>query len=124
REIGTVEVQALSGTQSDLLFQGLPRSMTVQETHRESVLELPRDAVRLAENAHDPNQAVRFAPMAWGVQFHPEFNARVSSGYLKVRGTEIVAEGMDLAALRDGVRDAPDGRQLLARFAQIVWDAS
>ena len=120
REIGTVQVERDPVSESDRLFQSMPRRMTVQETHRESVLVLPPAAVRLAQNAHDPNQAVRFAPMAWGVQFHPEFNARVSAGYLEVRAAEITAEGMDLALLREGVRDGPDGRQLLAQFAEIV----
>ncbi len=124
REIGTVEVQCVSAGQSDRLFHGMPRQMTVQETHRESVLVLPQAAVRLAENAHDPNQAVRFAPMAWGVQFHPEFSARVSAGYLKVREAEIAAEGIDVAGLRKGVRDSPAGRQLLGRFAEIVSESN
>ena len=124
REIGTVQVEGVPGFESDRLFQSMPRRMTVHETHRESVLVLPPAAVRLAENAHDPNQAVRFAPMAWGVQFHPEFNARVSAGYLQVRAAEIAAEGMDLALLREGVRDAPDGQELLARFAEIVSEAN
>ncbi|MDG2049186.1 MAG: glutamine amidotransferase [Myxococcota bacterium] len=123
REIGTVEVEGLPGMQADRLFQSMPRRMTVQETHRESVLELPEAAVRLAENAHDSHQAVRFAPLAWGVQFHPEFDARVSNGYLAVRASELAAEGMDPEVLRRAVRDSEDGRRLLGRFAEIVSEA-
>jgi GMP synthase (glutamine-hydrolysing) len=120
REIGTVTVDV--EVPDDALLGQLPSRLTVQETHRESVLRLPPGARRLAGNRADPHQAFRFGDRAWGVQFHPEFDAAVSRGYLTRRRAELLAEGLDPDALLAGCRDAPDGARLLARFAALVRD--
>jgi len=120
REIGTVTVD-VEDPDDALLGHGPPR-LTVQETHRESVLRLPPGARRLAGNRADPHQAFRFGERAWGVQFHPEFDAAVSRGYLRRRRAELIAEGLDPDALLAGCRDASDGARVLARFAALVRD--
>lgn len=121
REIGTVRVSlATDLCEGDRLLGGLPPELVVQVTHRESVLTLPPGAVRLGGNAADPNQAVRFADRAWGVQFHPEFDAEVSRSYLTARRVELIAEGLDPDALLRATADSPDGARLLARFGEIV----
>ena len=50
-------------------------------THLESVLALPAGAVRLAESDLDPVQAFSVGERAWGVQFHPEFDAETVRAY-------------------------------------------
>ena len=120
REIGTAEIELLPAVRNDLLFGKMPRQLIVQETHRESVVALPESAIRLGANPHDPYQVVRFGPRAWGVQFHPEFDAEVSAAYLEVRRAELVEEGLDLQALTDRVEDSGHGRGLLAGFADLV----
>ena len=57
---------------------------------------------------------------AWGVQFHPEFDADVMRGYLEGRRERILAEGLDADALRAAVADAPAGPRILRRFAARV----
>ena len=57
----TAEGRALSDTWPDHVYQW----------HREGV-DLPRDAVLLAEGECFPVQAFRYGPCAYGIQFHPE----------------------------------------------------
>jgi len=116
REIGRVLVGLRSEAREDLLFRGLPDPLPVLETHSQSLRVLPPGARLLAGNDHDPHQAFRLGERAWGVQFHPEFDADVVRGYLAERGDELRAEGLDPAALAAGLRDTPGARRILERF--------
>ncbi len=120
REIGSVTVDVVAST--DALFEGLPMRLRVQATHRESVLRLPPGAVLLGGNRADPHQAFRVGECAWGVQFHPEFDAEVMRGYLAGRRAELIEEGLDPDALLADCQDSPDGARLLGRFAELVRD--
>jgi GMP synthase (glutamine-hydrolysing) len=119
REIGSVEVR-LRDARADPLLRGLPDRAHFQATHVESVLALPRGAVLLAENEADPHHAFRLGDAAWGVQFHPEFDADVMRGYLEVRRDVLLDEGLDPDALHRSVVDTPQGAVLLRRFARIA----
>lgn len=46
------------------------------------MIELPKNAVRLAFNNHDKNHAFRVGSCAWGVQFHPEFDENIMDLYI------------------------------------------
>ncbi len=120
REIGTVEVELLPEARCDALFRELPQRLTVQETHVESVLVLPAGARLLAASHGDPHQAFAVATSAWGVQFHPEFDADVIRGYLETRREVLLSEGLDADALLAAVRDSAHGRSLLRRFAALA----
>ncbi len=119
REVGTVEVR-LERAEGDPLFAGLPDTLTVQTTHVESVIELPPGAERRGRSDLDGNHAFRVGEHAWGVQFHPEFDAEITRGYIDGRTADILAEGLDPDALRAGLRDSDHGRILLERFATLV----
>jgi len=120
REIGTVEVEVRPEARRDALFGELPDRLTMQATHVESVLELPPDARLLAASRGDPHQAFSVGSRAWGVQFHPEFDAEVIRGYLEARSEILRREGLDAEALLAAVRDADHGRALLRRFAALA----
>jgi len=120
REIGTVAVQLHAAAREDPLLGGLPTQLTVQATHVESVLELPPGARLLASSAIDPHQAFACAGRAWGVQFHPEFDAEVVRTYLDVRREELREEGIDPESLERAVEESPHGTQLLRRFAELI----
>ena len=122
REIGTVAVELQAAAREDPLLGGLPAQLTVQATHVESVLELPPGARLLASSAIDPHQAFACAERAWGVQFHPEFDAQVVRTYLEVRREEIREEGIDPESLERAVEDSPHGTRLLRRFAELLHD--
>ena len=74
RERGFCEVELDSeGPAGEKIFQGLPQTITVWESHCDEVKELPADFVRTATNAVSPIQAMRHTSRPlFGVQFHPE----------------------------------------------------
>jgi len=119
REMGTLTVEVLGA--DPLLSEERP--FTVNATHVDSVTELPPGAQVLARTALDPHSVLRFGPRAWGVQFHPEFDAEVMRGYISARADLLTAEGSDPAALHDGARDALPGAEVLARFTALVSEA-
>lgn len=123
-EIGSVEVQLLPGASGDPVLGALPPVFPVQVVHRQSVRTLPKGAVRLASNGHEPNQAFRVGVAAWGVQFHPEFSAQAMRAYVDKLAPELREEGHDPAALSAQVVDTPDAASVLRRFAQHVQQAA
>ena len=120
REIGSVDVRLTREAADDDLLAGGPAVFRAQASHLESVLELPPGATRLAMTDLDPNHAFRVGPSAWGVQFHPEFDADITRGYLCARRTDIASEGLDVDRLIAGVAPAPHATAVLRRFAQLL----
>lgn len=120
REIGTVVVRRLGAAQLDPLLGVWSEAEPAHVTHLESVLALPAGAVRLAESDLDPVQAFSVGERAWGVQFHPEFDAETARAYIAARRDRMRAEGLDPDALIADVRDAPGGPRLLRRFAELI----
>lgn len=120
REIGSVDVDLEPEAAADPLLGVLGRRVALQTTHQESVLALPPGARRLAHSRLDPHHAFAWGRRAWGVQFHPEFDADVMRGYLAARRQALVAEGLDPAALSAAVVETPAGPALLQRFAELA----
>jgi GMP synthase (glutamine-hydrolysing) len=116
REIGTVHLERVA---EDPLFSG-DEPFEVNMTHLDAVVELPAGAAVIGRTALDPHAAVRFGERAWGVQFHPEIDADVMAAYVDGRSAQIRAEGLDLAAIRAGIRDGEPGRAVLRRFLSGV----
>lgn len=119
-EVGTVSIELAPEAADDALLQGLPLRFDAQVVHWQSALRLPQGAVRLAGNAYEPNQAFRIGPRAWGLQFHPEFDAETMRGYIDRTAEELRARGTDPAALRERVADTEISTGLLRRFARIA----
>jgi GMP synthase (glutamine-hydrolysing) len=120
RHIGTVDVTLRATVKDDRLFDVFQSPMHVPVCHRQCVLELPPGATWLAEAAMDPHHAFRIGARAWGVQFHPEFDAGVVRSYIDVRRDELAKEGLDAGAIWENAIDSADGTLLLRRFAEIV----
>jgi GMP synthase (glutamine-hydrolysing) len=120
REFGTVEVVMEKAAQADRLLGSLPRRIQVHEGHTQSVLRLPPGAVRLASNPWDINQAIRFGASAWGVQFHPEFDARIMREYIEHYRAALSVEGQDPDNLIRAACEDAFGNPLLRRFAELV----
>jgi GMP synthase (glutamine-hydrolysing) len=119
REIGTIRVQLDADAKGDALLGALPDACYAHATHVESVLALPPGARHLAASERDPNQAFAVGDRAWGVQFHPEFDADVMRGYLESRREVLRGEGLDPERLLADVRDTPEASSLLRRFAAL-----
>jgi GMP synthase (glutamine-hydrolysing) len=120
REFGTVTVHLEAEAGDDPLLAGLPARLAVQVCHTQSALTLPPGARRLAHGSREPNQAFVVGESAWGVQFHPEFDAEVVRTYIEYYAARLRAEGQDPDALIAGCRDTPVGIAILRRFREIV----
>ena len=119
-EIGTVNVTLAPAAATDALLHDLPAEFAAHVVHLQSALRLPEGAVRLAGNAHEPVQAFRVGAHAWGVQFHPEFDAEAMRGYIDRMADELKSGGTDPVALRDSVGTTETAAGLLGRFARIA----
>ena len=120
KEIGTVLVHLLSDCTNDALFRSLPQSFVVHAAHSQSVLRLPPGATRLAANAYEPNHAFRLGDCAWGVQFHPEYNADIMRSYINEQAEELKSAGLDSSELFRAVSETPVAAETLRNFARIV----
>jgi GMP synthase (glutamine-hydrolysing) len=121
-EFGTVALQLTPAAASDPLFAGLPQRLMVQSTHTDFVSQLPSTAIRLAGNSADPNQAYAIGDSAWGVQFHPEFDAEVVRTY--IRDWQDLIDLGHSHTLVDSVEATPESRTILSRFAELTQTAS
>lgn len=110
QELGTTEISLLEPAFTDPLLGGFPTTFKAHVCNAQSVLQLPPGAVRLAASAWDANQAFRVDDCAWGVQFHPEFDADIMRAYA---AHESVPEGNEII-------EAPVSARILMRFAATV----
>ena len=120
RQIGTVDVALGAEAAGDELLGGLVPVVRVQASHVEAVLALPAGATLLGSTSLDPHHAFRIGSSAWGVQFHPEFDADIMRGYLNARREIILSEGIDVDALLAAVSQTDDGVAVLRRFSEML----
>ena len=124
REFGTVEVRLLPAAADDSLLSHLPPVFRAQASHSQSVLRLPPGAVLLAANDHDRCHAFRLGRCAWGVQFHPEFDADIVRTLTGARDESLRADGLCPETILAAVEETPHAASVLARFGQIVYDGA
>tara|TARA_Y100001001_G_scaffold160701_1_gene183810 strand:+ start:752 stop:1519 length:768 start_codon:yes stop_codon:yes gene_type:complete len=122
RECGTRTLTLTEAGRGDPLFGALPDTFAAQLTHAQSALSRPEAATVLAANEHDPNQALRYGPAQYSVQFHPEFTGPVTAAYLAHQREILVAQGEDIEALERSVVDTPEASSLLDAFALALFD--
>ena len=82
-EIGSVDINLEENAKDDEIFSKLQNNFKAHTIHSQTVIELPKNATRLAFNNHDKNHAYRVGNCAWGVQFHPEFDKNIMNLYIK-----------------------------------------
>lgn len=124
RQIGTVNAYIIDNKVKDKLLSHLPSTFPVQTSHSEVVLELPPQAQRLATSPLDKNCVIRFAPNAWGIQFHPEFSAPVTSDYIRYRADALREEGLNPKKLLAGITDTIEAKSVLKKFTELVFKAN
>ncbi|MEE8144937.1 MAG: GMP synthase [Kiloniellales bacterium] len=108
-EIGYVPVKPTDSA-NGFLDEGLH----VYHWHKEG-FEVPDGAELLALGPTFPNQAFRYGPRIYGIQFHPEVTARVLTRWIREAGHMLVEPGAHSAErqLADTKRfDAPMSRWL------------
>lgn len=76
-EFGCGDIEVTPAAADDPLFQGLPPRFRANLGHHDRVVTLPTDAIELAFNASQRNQAFRMGNKpCYGTQFHSELDAR------------------------------------------------
>jgi GMP synthase (glutamine-hydrolysing) len=115
REMGTVALEIVA---DDPLLDRRIQPALAHATHVDSVTVLPPGVQVLARTALEPHAAVRFGERAWGVQFHPEFDAHVMTEYIESRADVLRGEGRDPAAMLAGVARTDVGSGVLRRFVE------
>ncbi len=119
-EMGTVEVKLTELAGKDPLFNGLDGIFKAHVSHSQSALTLPPDAVVLAYNQAEPHHAYAIGQSAWGLQFHPEFDADIMRTYVSEYSPQLKDFGYDPNAIQQMVAETPISRQILERFAHVV----
>jgi GMP synthase (glutamine-hydrolysing) len=119
-EFGTIEVNLHDMALADPLFHGIDNPLRVHACHTQSVLDLPPHAEALASSEMDRHQAFIVGECAWGVQFHPEFDAAIMSEYIDHYRQTLSEEGVDPDKALSNVADTDYGPKLLARFYQLI----
>lgn len=116
REIGTHIVEHLA---DDPMLAGLPRAFPAQMMHLQSVIEPPPGAVVLARSNMDAHQMLRVGAKIVTTQFHPELPPAFVTATLERHAAAYAREGLDVEALKRGVRPSPEAASLLRRFLAL-----
>lgn len=80
-EVGFFDVQLTDAGERDALFVGLPGYQKVFHWH-EDTFDLPSEAVLLATSENTENQAFRYGPSAYGLQYHIELDDTILHTWL------------------------------------------
>jgi len=119
-EVGCVDIRLTKAAADDPLLQGLPRQFRANASHMQSVTCLPPGAVLLAESEMERHHAFRVGDRAWGLQFHPEFNATVTARYIDNYQAALEQQQADIPQLQQALTATPEAAQILRRFAQFL----
>jgi GMP synthase (glutamine-hydrolysing) len=122
-EVGTVDVEVTDEGARDPLFAGLPRTLQVNQSHRDEVGTLGEGTRVLAAGAHTPHQAIAVGDHVRGVQFHPEMNAGVIQRIIAHRRLLLLDDaqkraraGFCVDRLIAAATDTPDAEKVLRNF--------
>jgi GMP synthase (glutamine-hydrolysing) len=120
REMGVIPITFTPAADDDPLLGDFTPAITAAVSHKQSLVKLPPGALHLASSQRESYQAFRYGNKTWGLQFHPEFDAEITSAYVDYCQEALVAEGQDPAAIRRSCVDTPTGPAILRRFADIL----
>ena len=119
RSFGAVDIVLEPAAAGDPLLAYFTSPLTAYVSHTDSVVELPPDTLLLAATPRDPHHAFVLGNCAWGVQFHPEFDAEITAAYIDTFRTALEEEGQDAGRLRAGCAATSPAKALLARFKDL-----
>lgn len=117
REIGTVNINLTEEGKKDELFRNLPKDgFNVQQSHKESVIELGEGTVSLAFNSHNLNQVIKAGDNIRGVQFHPEVNKLLLETAVELHKENIKQEGTSLVEILRSISGTPHAEEVIKNF--------
>jgi len=90
-EVGMLPVFLTPAALEDPVFAGLPGELVTLQWHGDT-FDLPDGAVALASSPAYPNQAFRWGPRAYAVQFHLEVTAAMAAEWARVPAYEQALE--------------------------------
>lgn len=125
RTMGTIGVTLETETHSPM-WRDMPKRFLAQVSHVDVIRKPSATLAVLGRAAHDGAHVVQANEVAWGVQFHPEFDVEVMRQYLDARRGVLDDEcgpGTTAKRLAD-VRPAPFSTGLLARFSALCANRS
>ncbi len=117
---GNAAIQISERGRADPLFSALPSQFAVHVSHEQSVLQPPARAVILARSPRDPYHAFRIGDCAWGVQFHPEFDAAITAEYIRRRAPDLEAQHDDPENLLTQCVETPEPSRIVPLFLEIA----
>jgi GMP synthase (glutamine-hydrolysing) len=111
----------LKNASDDPLFKDFASPFAVQVSHRDVILEKSAEFEVLGTAPHDPFHVIRAGRSAWGIQFHPEWDVKMSEGYLERKREFLEAErGKGTTdALKKTLLPSEQSASLLNRFAKL-----
>ena len=118
-EVGSVSLSLHAAAQHDELFGHINQGCLVNASHRQSVISLPADAIRLGTTDKDANHVFRFGTRAWGIQFHPEFDARIIHKYIDHYADSLLEQGEQKEHIAAAAQDTPQAASVLQVFAKL-----
>ncbi len=118
-ELGQVEIELVPAAQDDPLFSVLPLKFSAYASHLQSVCKLPAGSCVYGKSVFESHHAVRFAPAAWGVQFHPEFNQKIMRAYI-CRQRPRLRSDAEAEEISLKVENLPRAGLILQRFCQLL----
>lgn len=119
-EYGTLDVRLTPAAATDPLLGSLGARLQVQACHDQSVLRLPEGATLLASSDMETHHAFVVGKNAWGLQFHPEFDAATVAICIKESGEALARQGSAPERLLENCIDTPYGAEILRRFAVLA----
>jgi GMP synthase-like glutamine amidotransferase len=131
-EVGILPVELSDAGRVDPVLGSLDGQILTLQWHGDT-FDLPAEAVLLAGSDAYPNQAFRYGPCAYGVQFHIEVSAAMAEEWSRVPayarsleqtvGVHALDEMID--ALRDerGTRMQQHAHELFGRWCALAEDA-
>ncbi len=128
-EMGFHEVTQTEAGATDPLFRALPDRFTAYGWHSYEVAPSERPALATSVVSL---QGLRFGPVAWGVQFHPEVTREILTGWYEdwEADGDLVRSGFDLEAAlaaldadHDLDRWMAHGHALFGHFLTLAADA-
>lgn len=102
-QVGLLEVGWTETAATDALVARLPDRLRAVQWNKDVVVQAPEGAAVLAVAPGGEIQAARFAPLTWGVQWHPEADATVAGSWAGGDAEDHARNGIDQAAVLAGI---------------------
>lgn len=118
-QAGSTEIMLTEAGKQDRLLGLSPETFKVNAGNSQRITKLPPEATVLAGNDFEPHQAIRFGQVMWGLQFHPEFNRRITCAYAEQTAEALKSHGWDINEIITNSLNTADSEEVLRNFINI-----